>query len=147
MDAARAGVRRPGRDLLAPLRVPGGHPARPSAVQELVRRDRHRRCLRTAVPATPQDVVTIANWARANGYRVRARGMSHNWSPVLQPKGSSVAKVVSSSTSPRTSPRSPSTPGTRPPSPPRPGATVDKLLTTLEASGRGLIADHRAPAR
>jgi FAD/FMN-containing dehydrogenase len=41
----------------------------------------------TAAPATPQDVVTLANWALANGYRLRAKGMSHNWSPILLPNG------------------------------------------------------------
>ncbi|GAA4964748.1 cholesterol oxidase substrate-binding domain-containing protein [Yinghuangia aomiensis] len=93
----------------------------------------------TAVPATPQDVVTIANWARANGYRVRARGMSHNWSPVLQPKGSSVAKVVfvdatKNLTAVTVNAGNPATVTAQA------GATVDKLLNTLEAAGRGLIA-------
>ena len=36
----------------------------------------------TATAATPQDVVTLANWAHANGWRIRARGMAHNWSPI-----------------------------------------------------------------
>jgi FAD/FMN-containing dehydrogenase len=26
--------------------------------------------------------VTLANWAHANGWRIRARGMKHNWSPI-----------------------------------------------------------------
>ncbi|MEY4827510.1 MAG: cholesterol oxidase, partial [Planctomycetota bacterium] len=36
----------------------------------------------TATAATPQDVVTLANWAHTNGWRIRARGMAHNWSPI-----------------------------------------------------------------
>jgi len=36
----------------------------------------------TATAATPQDVVTLANWAHANAWRIRARGMAHNWSPI-----------------------------------------------------------------
>jgi FAD/FMN-containing dehydrogenase len=36
----------------------------------------------TATATTPQDVVTLANWAHANGWRIRARGMKHNWSPI-----------------------------------------------------------------
>ena len=36
----------------------------------------------TATAGTPQDVVTLANWAHANGWRIRARGMKHNWSPI-----------------------------------------------------------------
>jgi len=36
----------------------------------------------TATATTPQDVVTLANWAHTNGWRIRARGMKHNWSPI-----------------------------------------------------------------
>jgi len=93
----------------------------------------------TAVPATPADVVTIANWAHANGYRVRGRGMSHNWSPILQPQGSSVDKVVFVDTTQkltalRIDAGSPSTVTVQT------GCAVDNLLTRLEAAGRGLIA-------
>lgn len=45
----------------------------------------------TCAPASANDVVTLANWAYANGYRLRAKGMSHNWSPILLPAGSSGA--------------------------------------------------------
>ncbi|WTW92382.1 hypothetical protein OG216_02920 [Streptomycetaceae bacterium NBC_01309] len=31
----------------------------------------------------PADVVTLANWARAQGWTLRAKGHSHNWSPIL----------------------------------------------------------------
>src|SRR5690349_11472683 len=31
----------------------------------------------TCAPATPADVVTIANWARGSGYRIRPKGMGH----------------------------------------------------------------------
>ena len=31
----------------------------------------------TCAPASASDVVTLANWAHANGYRLRAKGMSH----------------------------------------------------------------------
>jgi len=36
----------------------------------------------TATASSPQDVVTLANWAHVNGWRIRARGMKHNWSPI-----------------------------------------------------------------
>ena len=42
----------------------------------------------TCAPASAADVVTLANWAHANGYRLRAKGMSHNWSPIVLPAGS-----------------------------------------------------------
>ena len=37
----------------------------------------------TAAPKTSADVVTIANWAHANGWRVRPKGMGHGWSPLI----------------------------------------------------------------
>ncbi|MCW2912737.1 MAG: FAD-linked oxidase, partial [Actinomycetia bacterium] len=48
----------------------------------------------TCAPQTPAEVVTIANWAKANGYRVRAKGMGHNWSPILVPSGANVDKII-----------------------------------------------------
>ncbi|PUB24521.1 FAD binding domain-containing protein [Promicromonospora sp. AC04] len=33
-------------------------------------------------PRTGQDLADLANWAWANGWRLRARGKSHNWSPL-----------------------------------------------------------------
>jgi FAD/FMN-containing dehydrogenase len=33
-------------------------------------------------PRTGQDLARLANWARANGWRLRARGKSHTWSPL-----------------------------------------------------------------
>ncbi|MEU8138886.1 cholesterol oxidase substrate-binding domain-containing protein [Streptodolium elevatio] len=40
----------------------------------------------TCAPATPGDVVALANWARAQGWKLRAKGFSHNWSPLtIQP--------------------------------------------------------------
>lgn len=37
----------------------------------------------TAIPKTQAQVLAIINWAVVNGYKVRAKGMSHNWSPLL----------------------------------------------------------------
>lgn len=36
----------------------------------------------TATPSSPEDVVTLANWARANNYRLRASGHQHTWAPL-----------------------------------------------------------------
>ncbi|GAA0251829.1 cholesterol oxidase substrate-binding domain-containing protein [Cryptosporangium japonicum] len=90
----------------------------------------------TCAPATPADVVTVANWAHANGYRVRPKGMSHGWSPTLLPAGADVSKVVlvdltrnlksiqvgSSSVTVQA------------------GATIDQLTVALENAGKGLAA-------
>lgn len=41
------------------------------------------------------DVVAVCNWAAQNGFRVRAVGQSHNWSPLVMAKDSAPgAKVV-----------------------------------------------------
>ncbi|WP_037347216.1 cholesterol oxidase substrate-binding domain-containing protein [Sciscionella sediminilitoris] len=43
----------------------------------------HTDPLWTCAPASPGDVVELANWARANGYRLRPRGYKHSWSPLV----------------------------------------------------------------
>jgi FAD/FMN-containing dehydrogenase len=48
----------------------------------------------TCAPTSASDVVTLANWAYANGYRLRAKGMSHNWSPIVLPSGNTGAGYV-----------------------------------------------------
>jgi len=49
----------------------------------------------TAIPHGAQDVVVLANWARAHGYKLRAIGHSHNLSPFLVPNGTDpCAKVL-----------------------------------------------------
>lgn len=40
------------------------------------------------------DLPDIANWAAANGYTVRPRGRSHNWSPLAVMNGGDVRKVI-----------------------------------------------------
>ena len=37
----------------------------------------------TCQPETADDLVTLANWAADHGYAIRARGYSHNWSPIV----------------------------------------------------------------
>src|SRR5687768_3307510 len=48
----------------------------------------------TCAPQTPAQVVTIANWARVNGYKIRPRGKVRNWSPLILGAGGSCPKVV-----------------------------------------------------
>lgn len=40
-----------------------------------------------ATPANADDVVTICNWAKAQGYTVRPTGIKHTWSPITIPAG------------------------------------------------------------
>ena len=93
----------------------------------------------TCAPASANDVVTLANWAYANGYRLRAKGMSHNWSPILLPSGSTGAGDVlldttQDLTSVSISAGSPATAtvGT--------GVTMNTLTSAIAAAGYGFCA-------
>jgi FAD/FMN-containing dehydrogenase len=93
----------------------------------------------TCAPASAADVVTLANWAHANGYRLRAKGMSHNWSPILLPAGSTGAGYVlvdttQHLTSVSVAAGSPATVTAQA------GVTMDTLTTALAAAGYGLCA-------
>src|SRR5437588_796384 len=79
-DRRPAGCPRPATAAVHPAAV---HPAAGSAAVHP-----------PAAPASASAVVTLSNWAYANGYRLRAKGMSHNWSPIVLPAGSSGAGYV-----------------------------------------------------
>jgi FAD/FMN-containing dehydrogenase len=93
----------------------------------------------TCAPASAADVVTLANWAHANSYRLRASGMSHGWSPLVLPEGNSGAGYVlvsttESLTSVSVTAGSPATVTAQA------GITMDALTTAVAAAGYGLCA-------
>jgi FAD/FMN-containing dehydrogenase len=93
----------------------------------------------TCAPASADDVVTLANWAYANGYRLRAKGMCHNWSPILLPAGSTGAGYVlldttQSLTSVSISAGSPATATVAT------GVTMNTLTSAIAAVGYGFCA-------
>lgn len=94
----------------------------------------------TCAPATPADVVTLANWAAAHRYTLRPRGMMHNWSPLTVVPGTppDARVVLVDTTQHLTAMRIESS------SPPavtvQAGATMDDLLAFLEAQGYGFTA-------
>ncbi|GAA4705904.1 cholesterol oxidase substrate-binding domain-containing protein [Nocardioides conyzicola] len=93
----------------------------------------------TCTPNTPADVVTLANWARANGWRLRAKGSSHNWSPLsLAVNGSDAAKVVLVDTKTKLTAISVDTSSSRVRV--QTGATMLAMMTALEAAGLGITA-------
>jgi hypothetical protein len=122
--------------------APPGFPASIPLVQQVYENwsgEIHVDAVWTAVPASAADVVTIANWARSAGYRIRAKGKSHNWSPIVIPNGAATANTVLVDTTAHLTAvtvhaGSPATvtAGT--------GVTMEQLLTTLESSGYGLTA-------
>lgn len=96
----------------------------------------------TCAPRTAVQVVTLANWALANGYRLRARGMMHGWSPLTVTPGSSAERVVLVDTTQYLTGIqlvSAAPPVIRA----QAGATMDSLLAYLETNGLGVTA---APA-
>jgi FAD/FMN-containing dehydrogenase len=93
----------------------------------------------TCAPASASDVVTLANWANANGYRLRAKGMSHGWSPILLPAASTGAGYVLLDTtqfltSVSIAAGSPATVTAQT------GVTMDSLTTALAGAGYGFCA-------
>jgi FAD/FMN-containing dehydrogenase len=48
----------------------------------------------TCAPRTAADVAAVANWAVAHGYRLRARGRMHGWSPLTVTPGNGCADRV-----------------------------------------------------
>jgi FAD/FMN-containing dehydrogenase len=98
----------------------------------------------TCAPASSADVVTLANWAYAHTYEIRARGKMHAWSPLTIPVGSNgTGLVLADTTQFLTSVviDATSTPVTVTA---QTGITMDQLLQDLEDAGLGLTA-HPAP--
>ncbi|HEX3794646.1 MAG TPA: cholesterol oxidase substrate-binding domain-containing protein [Acidimicrobiales bacterium] len=98
----------------------------------------------TCAPASAADVVTLANWAYAHGYEIRARGKMHAWSPLTIPVGSNGAGIILADTTQSLTAvviDSASTPATVTA---QTGITMDRLLQDLEDAGLGLTA-HPAP--
>jgi len=95
----------------------------------------------TAAPATSVDVVTIANWAYANGWRVRPKGMGHGWSPLILPEGSTGADYLLVDTTQHLTALSINKSGTPATVTAQAGVTMDTLLASLGAVGLGLTAN------
>jgi FAD/FMN-containing dehydrogenase len=93
----------------------------------------------TCAPASAADVVTLANWAHANAYRLRAKGMSHNWSPIVLPAGNTGAGYVLVDTTQHLTSVS-VVAGTPATVTAQAGLTMDALTTAVAAAGYGLCA-------
>ncbi|MEZ0069599.1 FAD/FMN-containing dehydrogenase [Streptacidiphilus sp. MAP12-20] len=93
-------------------------------------------------PTTAGDVVTLANWAHANGWRLRPRGGGYSWSPLVAPAGSPANVLLVDTTAHLTgitiSPAGSGSSGSPASVTVQPGATMDSLLGTLKNAGLGL---------
>src|SRR5919206_4836800 len=78
----------------APPQFPDGIPLYRQAFENWAR-DIRVEDLWTCAPREPADVVALANWAVAHGWTLRARGMTHNWSPLtVAPDTAPDARIV-----------------------------------------------------
>ena len=138
LDPVRADPGRPGR-AAHPADLPGGHPPVPAVVQELVRRDLRRRA---SGPARRTPRPTWSPWPTGpgrQGWRLRAKGSSHNWSPLsLAADGSDAANVVLVDTKTKLTAISVDTATSRVRV--QTGATMLAMLTALENAGLGVTA-------
>ncbi|MGW1076145.1 cholesterol oxidase substrate-binding domain-containing protein [Streptomyces sp. NPDC002537] len=91
----------------------------------------------TAFPASPADVVTLADWARGQGWRLRAKGACHTWSPVLARRGEDTGRLVLVDTTEHLTGIA-LRHGTAPAVTAQAGTTLDAVHSALEAAGYGL---------
>lgn len=94
----------------------------------------------TCAPATPADVVTVCNWARTQGYKVRPVGAMHNWSPLTVAAGASCPNIILVDTKQHLTAVSVNTSSTPKTVTAQTGILMEALLTTLEASTLGVNA-------
>ena len=86
----------------------------------------------TCAPASVADVVTLANWAFAHTYEIRARGKMHAWSPLTIPVGSNGAGLVLADTTKFLNSVAIDTATTPATVTAQTGVTLDQLLQELE---------------
>ncbi len=89
----------------------------------------------------PQEVVTLANWARAQGWRLRPRGSMHNWSPLaLEPGTRADARILMVDTTAHLADMAMVAPLPQAAVRVQAGAMLEDLLAYLETQGCGLAA-------
>jgi len=91
----------------------------------------------TAAPRTPEEVAAIANWARAQGWRVRPKGHSHGWSPLLLPGDSTGAGCLLVDTTRHLTRVAVAAAGSPATVTAQTGVAMDVLLERLGAAGLG----------
>ena len=91
----------------------------------------------TAEPKTQEQVLRIVNWAVENGYKVRPKGMGHNWSPLMLDDQDKVTKVLLVNTHAYINKVSIDSNGIVTA---EAGIQMEALLTAMEKSGRGFVA-------
>ncbi|MFJ9605051.1 cholesterol oxidase substrate-binding domain-containing protein [Kitasatospora sp. NPDC101176] len=92
----------------------------------------------TCAPRTPEEVPALADWAHANGWRLRATGYRHTWAPLTVADGTpGSARVLLLDTSRHLTAITADSPTTVRA---QTGATMEDLLAHLAGRGLGLTA-------
>ncbi|WP_255028589.1 cholesterol oxidase substrate-binding domain-containing protein [Rhodococcus sp. GA1] len=91
----------------------------------------------TATARTADDVVRLANWAHAHGFRIRPRGSMHSWSPLTLEAGQDIENVVLVDTMSQLNQVVVDADAAPPRVTAGGGASIESILTTLEANGLG----------
>lgn len=91
----------------------------------------------TATARHADDVVTLANWARENGYTVRARGTMHGWSPLTVVPGEPVDRVLLVDTMVHLNSVAIHSAGAHSTVTAGSGASIESILTALQGRGLG----------
>jgi len=95
----------------------------------------------TCAPRSAEEVVQIVNWASQSGYRIRPRGMAHNWSPLtLSDATGEPQRLVLLDTTKHLRQVSTGRSGGLACVRAQSGVTMSVLLSRLEASGLGMTA-------
>ncbi|MFJ4187078.1 cholesterol oxidase substrate-binding domain-containing protein [Kitasatospora sp. NPDC089509] len=92
----------------------------------------------TCAPRTPEEVPALADWAHANGWRLRATGYRHTWAPLTVANGTpDSARVLLVDTNRHLTAITADSPGTVRV---QTGASMEALLAHLADRGLGLTA-------
>lgn len=95
----------------------------------------------TAAPESAEEVLAIVNWAFRQGYRIRARGNGHNWSPILVAPGTDCdSKVILLDTRIHLNSVTVDAASTPPRVTAQCGILMEDLLLQLEKAGLGVTA-------
>ncbi|WP_083975434.1 cholesterol oxidase substrate-binding domain-containing protein [Kitasatospora mediocidica] len=102
----------------------------------------HTDQLWTCAPRTPQDVVTLADWANAQGWRLRAQGYRHTWAPLAVADGtpSSATVLMVDTTRYLTAVSLATVPGGPPAVRAQAGAGMEQVLAFLADHGLGVTS-------
>ncbi|MGF1425390.1 cholesterol oxidase substrate-binding domain-containing protein [Kitasatospora sp. LaBMicrA B282] len=93
----------------------------------------------TCVPRTPRDVVTLANWAHAQGWRLRAVGYRHTFAPLTVADGAPASsRIVLVDTTRHLTTVSPAGTADAPAVRAQAGADMETLLAHLADRGLGV---------